>query len=295
MVKYILAILLFLFSANAYADVAGSGFRPGTLVIGGYCVGAAGNVINCNVSDILSTANVNPFGRIITPKSQSLTIADSGNGSHATNTTTEITGNSLYVTCNDTDGCDLTLFESGNEVGNQPLRIKNISANPLYLVDSSSVVNTCTNASVLVGQEQTIDFHYELTPTAQWQQDCLITDYGEIQNIPAAVVSIFANIDPNGAVTNWFVYTVPAAMTVTGIDCFVDAATSVVLTPYECDANGANCVAIEAAITCGTTNTTESGAIDNNSLDAGDVIKIIRGTVTGTPTQAVMRIEATFN
>lgn len=104
-----------------------------------------------------------------------------------------------------------------------------------------------------------------------------------------------ANIDPASAVTSWFVWKAPHAVTITGLDCLVDAATSVVLTARECDADGANCTDIEAAMTCGTTNTTEASGIDNNSIDAGDTIRITRGTVTGTPTQAVMFIEFTRN
>jgi len=293
MVKYIYLLALLFFSANAYADVAGSGVKAGTMVVGSYCIWGEGNILNCNISDVLSSANVNPLGTLISLKSQSLTIADSGTGSHATDSATTITGNDLYVTCSDTDGCDLTLSETG-AVGNQKVRVINTSANPLYLIDSASVVETCANASVLVSQDEAIDFVYYLTPISQWSQECLVNDYDQIQNIPTPVVSIFANIDPNGAVTNWFIFRVPAAMTVTGVDCFVDAATSVVLTPYECDANGANCVAIEAAITCATTNTTEASGIDNSGLDAGDIIRITRGTVTGTPTQAIIAIEANY-
>jgi hypothetical protein len=73
------------------------------------------------------------------------------------------------------------------------------------------------------------------------------------------------------------------ALTVTGIDCLVSSATSVVITVRECNSNGASCTATEAAMTCGTTNTTESGGIDNNSIDAGDWVRILVGTVTGTP------------
>lgn len=103
------------------------------------------------------------------------------------------------------------------------------------------------------------------------------------------------NIDPAAATTNWFMWRAPFTVTITGVDCIVDAATSVVLTPQECDGNGGTCSNIEAAITCATTNTTESGGIDNNSIDAGDWIRVTRGTVTGSPTQAVLCLEMTYN
>jgi len=98
------------------------------------------------------------------------------------------------------------------------------------------------------------------------------------------------NIPPEDSITNWLFYRTDFAITITAIDCIVDAATSVVLTPRECDGDGGSCSDIEAAITCATTNTTESGGIDNASIDAGDYIRITRGTVTGSPTQAMICI-----
>ncbi len=56
------------------------------------------------------------------------------------------------------------------------------------------------------------------------------------------------------------------ALTVTHVNCLANAATSAVLTVQECNANGGSCGATEAAMTCGTTNTTESGAIDDASI-----------------------------
>ena len=96
------------------------------------------------------------------------------------------------------------------------------------------------------------------------------------------------NIDPANATTDWFFYRAERALTVTGIDCIVDAATSVVLTLRECDANGASCTATEAAITCAATNTTEASGIDNAAVDAGDILRVLRGTVTGGPAQAFL-------
>jgi len=97
-----------------------------------------------------------------------------------------------------------------------------------------------------------------------------------------------ANIDPDATTTDWLLLRVDVAVTITGVDCIVDAATSVVMTLQECDGNGGSCVDIEAAITCATTNTTESSGIDNASIDAGDWIRVTRGTKTGSPTQATI-------
>lgn len=105
-----------------------------------------------------------------------------------------------------------------------------------------------------------------------------------------------ANIDPtNATTTDWFVYRTDVAITITGVDCIVDAATSVILTPNECDGNGGTCSAIEAAITCVATNTTEATSIDNASIDAGDYIRVTRGTVTGSPKQATICLTFTVN
>jgi len=85
------------------------------------------------------------------------------------------------------------------------------------------------------------------------------------------------------------------ALTVTGVDCLVAASTSAQATVNECDGNGANCVAIEATITCGTTNTTESSTVDNATVDAGDWIRVDVGTVSGTPGQLAVCLTFTVD
>ena len=87
----------------------------------------------------------------------------------------------------------------------------------------------------------------------------------------------------------------PFAMTITGIDCIVNAATSTVITVQEADADCGTPVAVEAAITCATTMTTEAAGIDNAGIDAGDCITVLRGTNTGSPTQVMVTIEYTKN
>ena len=97
------------------------------------------------------------------------------------------------------------------------------------------------------------------------------------------------NIPPDATITNWLFYRTDVDITITGLDCLTDVATSsVVLTIRECDANGANCVDIEAAITCNTTNSTEAGGIDNAGIDAGDWIRVTRGTVTNDALQGAL-------
>lgn len=98
------------------------------------------------------------------------------------------------------------------------------------------------------------------------------------------------NISPVSTITNWFVMKAPAGMTISNIDCIVDAATSVVLAPQECNGNGASCTALLSAnVTCGTTNT--AGSISDSSIASGNWIRVTRGTVSGSPTQVIMCIK----
>lgn len=101
------------------------------------------------------------------------------------------------------------------------------------------------------------------------------------------------NVDPSHSTTNWLFFRANASLTITGIDCIVDAATSVVMTLRECDSNGGSCGDTEAAITCLATNTTEASGIDDASVDAGDWMRITRGTMTGSPTQAELCVNYT--
>ena len=78
------------------------------------------------------------------------------------------------------------------------------------------------------------------------------------------------------------------ALTVTGIDCLVNAATSVPIIVQECNANGASCTTVEAAITCGTTNSTEAAGIDASAIEAGNWLRIDVGVPSGTPGQVAV-------
>ncbi len=103
-----------------------------------------------------------------------------------------------------------------------------------------------------------------------------------------------ANIDPTSTTSDWFFWRPEFNSTVTHVNCIVDVVTSVVMTLRKCDANGGSCTAVEAAMTCGTTNTTESGAIDSAALTAGTWTRILRGTVTGAATQATLCVTYTI-
>ena len=93
---------------------------------------------------------------------------------------------------------------------------------------------------------------------------------------------------------NFLFFRADTGLTVTGIDCLVNAATSAVVTVQECDANAASCTATETAMTCGTTNTTEAGGIDDATIDAGDWLRVDIGTVTGLPEHVTVCATFTF-
>jgi hypothetical protein len=94
---------------------------------------------------------------------------------------------------------------------------------------------------------------------------------------------------------NLLFWRVESAVTVTGIDCIVNAATSAVITVQECNSNGASCTTTEAAITCATTNTTEASGIDDAAWDATDWTRIDVGTVTGTVGHVAVCVTFTVN
>lgn len=90
---------------------------------------------------------------------------------------------------------------------------------------------------------------------------------------------------------DWILFRAHRDATIKGIDCIAIGGTSAAVTVNECNANAGSCVAIEAEITCGTTNTTESGAIDNEGIDEGDYIRVDVGTVIGSVTQLHVSVE----
>lgn len=75
------------------------------------------------------------------------------------------------------------------------------------------------------------------------------------------------------------------ALTITGIDCIVEDATSAVITVEECDGNADNCAGVDGAttITCAVTNTADDGSLSNPSIDAADWVRLDVGAITGTP------------
>ena len=147
---------------------------------------------------------------------------------------------------------------------------------------SALPTTTCTLDEVVILNADSLWYRCTTASPAAWTP---MDTTGAGGGDPATLTKCI-NVDPASTVTSWLFFKSKAAITVTAIDCIVDAATSVVMTLRECDANAANCTDMEAAITCATTNSPHSGGIDDAAVDSGDWMRVTRGTVTGTITQA---------
>lgn len=103
---------------------------------------------------IVSTAGVT--GTMFTSTAQTVTVADSGNGSAATGTITP-TSSVVIVVCNDSDGCTMTMGEGSAATG-QRVTIVNTSANTANFADSSGVSELA--GAFAMGQYDTLSIVY---------------------------------------------------------------------------------------------------------------------------------------
>lgn len=92
---------------------------------------------------------------------QTVTVADSGDGSAALSTVTP-TSSYIEVACNDTDGCTMTLSETGAATG-QMVTIINVSANTATFADTSGVTEIA--GSFAAGANDAITLRYLSTST----------------------------------------------------------------------------------------------------------------------------------
>lgn len=77
---------------------------------------------------------------------------------------------------------------------------------------------------------------------------------------------------------------VPADTTISSIVCISSAATSTTVILKDCNAGGSSCNTIEAAMTCGTTETViPSGGIDSATVQAGRYIRPFVSATSGSP------------
>lgn len=102
-----------------------------------------------------ATGNITTAGlMVVTPTAQ--TIADNGGGTPASGTIAATVG-VVDVTCNDTDGCALTLSETSAVVGST-LRIINVGTNNVTIADSAGVQETV--GSLTLGTRDSVIFCY---------------------------------------------------------------------------------------------------------------------------------------
>lgn len=90
------------------------------------------------------------------PAVQTVTVADSGNGSAATATLTPTAG-VVKLTCSDTDGCTITMGE-GSATEGDIVRIVNISANEATFADTAGLSEL--TGAVVLGQRDTLSLIY---------------------------------------------------------------------------------------------------------------------------------------
>ena len=72
------------------------------------------------------------------------------------------------------------------------------------------------------------------------------------------------------------------AITITDIHAIVQGGTSISVAVQECSATGTSCVAVDSAITADADWAEDDGTLSNGTIDAGDWIKVVLGTPSGT-------------
>lgn len=117
---------------------------------------------NNQATSCTAVSTINKSGFYLTP-AQAVTVADDGAGTAATNTLTP-TSQSVRYTCNDANGCAITLSESEGVDGAE-VRIVNVSANAITFADSSGVSET--TGALSLGQWDSVVFEYV---TDRWVQ-----------------------------------------------------------------------------------------------------------------------------
>jgi hypothetical protein len=107
----------------------------------------------------------------------------------------------------------------------------------------------------------------------------LYRDESDVRVIPSLQQKCMTIETPADA-DNFLFFKSVRAITVVGVYCVVNAATSAVVTLQECNGDGGSCGTTES-LTCAATNT-QSTSIDDPTVDAGDWMRLDVGTVTGT-------------
>lgn len=129
-------------------------------------------------------------------------------------------------------------------------------------IDGDSITNTLAGdyLTLTAGSPDDID----LDPEAIERTNCMTID------------------DPETA-DYYLWFRAERALTVIGVDCISENATSTTIDVEECDGNGDTCGNIEGAMVCTTSNVSESGGLDDSAIDAGDWMRVDVTAKSGTP------------
>lgn len=144
-------------------DVVNVGGNGSAVSLGGNS--ASGTTANGTLE---VTGNITADKKVVhTP--QAFTVADSGDGSPAAGTLTP-TGDVILGTCNDADGCAVTMSETGAASGHIILFI-NLSANNFTFADSAGVQEL--SGSLTLGLDDNFQMVYA---TNHWAQATAVVD-----------------------------------------------------------------------------------------------------------------------
>lgn len=139
------------------------------------------------------------------------------------------------------------------------------------------------------GASKTVDANGEITVDTDGEQLVYYSDAERVLD-RRQILSVTV-LDPSDA-DSPMILKAPYGMTITDIDCLVDAG-SVVIDVQECTSAGASCATVDTTITCDSDGAADDGSLTNGSIDAGDWIKLDIGTVT-TSTQVAVTITYTI-
>lgn len=166
-------------NAAAASAVTGGGFAPACSDTDTRMTGAAGTfefwANGARVATVSSIAFAITSAAALTAhqfycQNATLTCADNGGGTPAACTATNIDSRcAQLVTCNDADGCALTLDESSAAAGQRAF-IMNVGTNNVTIADSAGVQETDGGATLTLGTNDTVEFVYGNTTWAQLGQ-----------------------------------------------------------------------------------------------------------------------------
>jgi len=148
------------FAAPTFQGVAGGGTETATDIYTVYIAGpgiVGANLANTAVGSLWVDAGDVRFDGLLQFTPQVVTVADDGAGTPALVTITPNSGN-IQVTCNDVNGCNVTMSETGAKNG-VSIRLVNMSANNVVFADTGGVSELA--GGFTAGQYDTICMTYQ--------------------------------------------------------------------------------------------------------------------------------------